>query len=895
MTTGGPPLSSYLFQPFDRCVRSILWLVVLLGMFILLGDPTMGADYSDALQKYHSGKYEEALAIAAEEVDVWNERWPRLLIQCQLATGRYKDANAAYDAAMKRYPTSLTLRLMGLDALRQANRPVDAEAAKAQILLLLRSSSSRFASRDNLIAAGRYYANGGADAKEVLNLYYDRVRDADPTYIEAYIATAELALSKGDYKVAADTLQDAQRVGSDDPRIDYLLSKAWEPSDSQKASEALEAALTKNPSHIPSLLFQAEQLIDREFYELAERTIDKILGVNPHEQEAWALLAVLAHLRGDYELERLMRATALSTWGNNPRVDHLIGLKLSQKYRFAEGAEYQRKSLSLDASYVPATFQLAQDLLRLGEDTVGWGLAEMVAEEDPYNVVAHNLVTLKDRIERFTLLEDSGIMVRMEGKEADIYGSDVLKLLKEAKQVLCEKYDVHPNRPIIVEIFPQQKDFAIRTFGLPGGAGYLGVCFGRVITANSPASQGERPSNWKSVLWHEFCHVVTLEKTKNRMPRWLSEGISVYEERQRNASWGESMTPQYREMLLDSGLTPVSKLSGAFLSPPSPIHLQFAYYQSSLVIEFIVDKYGVDALNQVLVDLGNGIAINDALTKNVDSIAKLDAEFMTFAQEHAKQFGAKASWSREGLPERPTIPLLEQYVADHPTNYWGLRMLAESLIVERRFAEAKKHLQSLHDLETTTGAQGGPLEMLAQVLQQLEETNEEYAIRETIVDRSSDALPSLKRLLEKAQSEEKWDVAASYAKRILAINPLIEVGHASLAEASDQLGVNEDVVRALSSMAAMDPIDPAAIDYRLAKAFHRLNNREKSREHVLRALERAPRYRDALRLLLEVTQGKEDAVGKETDTEPDAEPGESLPGESEAIENESRTNEEVAP
>ena len=131
----------------------------------------------------------------------------------------------------------------------------------------------------------------------------------------------------------------------------------------------------------------------------------------------------------------------------------------------------------------------------------------------------------------------------MDPEEAEIYGDDVLELLTEAQADLCEKYEVTPAAPVVVEIFPEQKDFAIRTFGLPGGQGFLGVCFGRVITANSPASQGDHPSNWKSVLWHEFCHVVTLEKTKNRMPRWLSEGISVYEERNRDASWGESMTP----------------------------------------------------------------------------------------------------------------------------------------------------------------------------------------------------------------------------------------------------------------------------------------------------------------------------------------------------------------
>src|SRR5690606_12659035 len=109
---------------------------------------------------------------------------------------------------------------------------------------------------------------------------------------------------------------------------------------------------------------------------------------------------------------------------------------------------------------------------------------------------------------------------------------------------------------------------------------------------------------------------------KNRMPRWLSEGISVYEERQRDPASGESMTPQYRQMLLDDSLTPVSRLSGSFLNPPSPVHLQFAYYQSSLVVEYLVENHGIEAINRILVDLGDGIAINDALARSVGSLGR---------------------------------------------------------------------------------------------------------------------------------------------------------------------------------------------------------------------------------------------------------------------------------
>ena len=157
-----------------------------------------------------------------------------------------------------------------------------------------------------------------------------------------------------------------------------------------------------------------------------------------------------------------------ATWPKNPEVDHLIGRKLSQKYRFAEGAEYQRKSLAFDPNYRPAKMQLSQDLLRLGEEEEGWRLADEVAKQDAYNVVAFNLVTLQDELAKFRTLGGDGLLVRMDAREADLYGDRVLELLKRARKTLCEKYDVKLDGPIVIEIFPQQKDFAVRTFGMPG-------------------------------------------------------------------------------------------------------------------------------------------------------------------------------------------------------------------------------------------------------------------------------------------------------------------------------------------------------------------------------------------------------------------------------------------
>ena len=166
------------------------------------------------------------------------------------------------------------------------------------------------------------------------------------------------------------------------------------------------------------------------------------------------------------------------------------------------------------------------------------------------------------------------------------------------------------------------------------------------ITANSPAALTESPSNWEAILWHEFCHVVTLEKTKNKMPRWLSEGISVYEESEQNSTWGQRLTPQYREMILGDDLTPVSQLSGAFLHPQSPTHLQFAYFESSLVVQYLIDTYGLDILRRILVDLGVGMPINQSLERYTGSLDAFDAEFATYARGLAEQLAPEMDWNK---------------------------------------------------------------------------------------------------------------------------------------------------------------------------------------------------------------------------------------------------------
>ena len=98
-------------------------------------------------------------------------------------------------------------------------------------------------------------------------------------------------------------------------------------------------------------------------------------------------------------------------------------------------------------------------------------------------------------------------------------------------------------------MFPKHDDFAVRTLGLPGMIGALGACFGRVVTLDSPKARPPGQFSWAETLWHEMAHVITLQMSNNRLPRWLSEGISVYEERRARPDWGREIRLSFAQAL----------------------------------------------------------------------------------------------------------------------------------------------------------------------------------------------------------------------------------------------------------------------------------------------------------------------------------------------------------
>src|SRR5262249_38427816 len=158
--------------------------------------------------------------------------------------------------------------------------------------------------------------------------------------------------------------------------------------------------------------------------------------------------AVLAHLANDVGAEAQARTRALGRWAKDPAVDTLIGRKLSEKYRFAEGSAYQRRALAADPAHLPAKSQLAPGLLRRGQEAEGWALVEEVHRRDGYDVVAFNLATLRGHLAKLKELRSPDFVVRMDPREAEIYGDDAIALLRQARAALDKRWGFAGARPV---------------------------------------------------------------------------------------------------------------------------------------------------------------------------------------------------------------------------------------------------------------------------------------------------------------------------------------------------------------------------------------------------------------------------------------------------------------
>ena len=245
--------------------------------------------------------------------------------------------------------------------------------------------------------------------------------------------------------------------------------------------------------------------------------------------------------------------------------------------------------------------------------------------------------------------------------------------------------------------------------------------------------------------------------------------------------------------------------------------------------------------------------INRSLERYTGSIRALDQEFGEYAKRLALGFGEALEWQGDLYDESTSVQEREGLRTEHPFHYWLTLEAADAAAKQQHWGKVCQLLEPLHQLHPVDTTQNGIIRRLATAYQKLNDEAAETEMLKALVARDGSAVDACQRLIELGQQEQAWEQVHRYASQVLAINPLSRRGQQAFVEASLARNEFHDVVDGRSALLEMDPADPAAAHFQLAQALTEVDRFDEARRHVLMALEEAPRYRAAHRLLLELT------------------------------------------
>ena len=637
----------------------------------------------------------------------------------------------------------------------------------------------------------------------------------------------------------------------------------------QTAHALLDSALKINPRSEPALVARAALFTEDERYDEAAHILKRALQINPESIEAMAMRAAIAFLKEDnHTFERLEKQVAELSPGNGEfykRIAEICG----RSYRFDKAVEMARNAVALDDRLWSGHTTLGMNLLRQGDEIKALYHLEEGFQGDPFNVRAMNLLKVLEVLDGYETRTTEHFIVRLHPSEANVLWPYLKPLLEESWKTLTAKYDFIPQGPILIELFSEYEDFAVRTSGLPNIGHLLGVCFGSVITLSSP--KGHTPPgtiNWKEVVWHEFAHVITLQMTKNNIPRWLSEGVSVFEEKNGRPEWGRHQEIKLIKAVQGNRIIGLSDLNGSFSRARSLEDLSFAYYQSSLLVEYIVERYGFERLKTLILSFAGQVNIGDVfLEVFAVPLAEVEREFISWINHRVEMldvdvdqsvsdihswFSAHSSGSPMASEEQKNVLIeaLFQLVTTSPRNFYAHFQLGLIFYADGNLVGALDHLTIARELLPEYSDTPNPRQILAAIYEYIGDTQALTRELEALIRVKAYAYDACLKLARAAQSVGDYDRIADYLEKAIALNPYDQGVHRLLAAAAMEQLDYETAIREYAVLLALDDTDPALANTNLAEAFLLHGQKAEAKRYALAALEIAPMFERAQDILL---------------------------------------------
>ena len=654
------------------------------------------------------------------------------------------------------------------------------------------------------------------DANEVFKALVDR----EPKNSEYRERWGRLFYEVGQEDEAANLFNEALGIDPKNARAIAGLALIAAETYEAKAGELARKALALDPKLVEAQELLARLALEDNNNAKAAEEAKKALALDPNAEQGKAVLATIDWLADKKE----------TTWDPHSAGGYLTaGHFMTLNRRYDEAIAFYRKALEVDPGLNRARSELGINLMRVGQDQEAYQQLETCFNNGFRDSATKNSLKLMDSYKNYVTYKTGRTILKLHKKEADL-----LRPYFEAEMERCiaayeKKYRLKLEHPVQVEVYPDHEDFAVRTLGMPG-LGALGVTFGYAIAMDSPSGRKPGEFHWASTMWHEMSHVFTLTMTNHRVPRWFTEGVAVHEETARSPEWGDRLGPDEIEAIRKHQLLPVAELDRGFIHPTRPQQVVVSYFQAGKICDYITDQWGWDTILAMLKDFGNDEDTPTVIRKELKlEPAEFDKQFLAHLEAETK----------------PTVEHFDEWKK-------GIKTVVE-LSMKKDYDGVIREGTAIRDLYPDYVEEHSIYEMLAGAYN--EKGNKPAAIAELeryvkAGGRDPIIIELDAKLLREAGNQKE---AAAVLDRLNYIYPMDNQAHQQLGELDLTLGNTSGAVREFHSVVAHSPIDPAQAHYQLARAYQLNHQDDKAKDEVLAALETAPGYRQAQKLLLELS------------------------------------------
>jgi tetratricopeptide (TPR) repeat protein len=599
-----------------------------------------------------------------------------------------------------------------------------------------------------------------------------------------------------------------------------------------KAAEYAAKAIELNPKLVEPHELMAELALENDDRDAALAEADKAIALDKD-----ALNAMATHAAVDLISDRSPDPWFAKITAVNPgygeayaRVAH----QLEMHYRYEDAVTYYRRAIKADPRLWSAHSALGIDLMRLGKEDEPLKELELSYNNGYRDAATVNSLRLLDSYKNFETIRDDTTILKLKKTEADLLRPYLQAELHTIIATYDRKYRMRLPAPVQVEVYPDHEDFAVRTMGMPG-LGALGVTFGEVVAMDSPSGRKPGDFNWGATLWHEMSHVYILTATNHRVPRWFTEGLAVHEEGERSPEWANRVTPEVLVAIREKKMLPLIELDRGFVYPAYPSQVVVSYFQAGSICDFVKSKWGEEKLLEMVHSYAKSQSTTQVVQQDLGlTPEEFDKQYLAWIET---KYGAEAAHFDEWREK------LKMLVAASQQKQYDT-ILAQGPAVVAIYPEYVGDANVYELMADANRAKGDAKAEAAQLTAYEHQGGQEPAV--------------LKRLATLEEASGHQAEAAATLERVNYIYPVKnEELHRHLGDLLYAQKQYDGAIREYIAVVASNPLDKAGAQFHLAQAYLAAGKKDKAEESVLAALEAAPGYRPAQKMLLELNQSPE--------------------------------------